>query len=299
MPTEARGMPTQRDVHSPLLRLCAERDTMTFAEAFRLLRGYFEITEKEFEERVPSGERRFHDRIRWAKTYLVGAGLLEGVSRGVFRITELGNRALDSGENINEYIRMLSSSSVEESESSVQNFEAASDGTPDEILRAAHDEITAALASELLEEVLSSSPAFFERLIVKLLLAMSYGSGLEDAGRVLGRSGDGGVDGVINQDPLGVNRIYVQAKRYSGDNSVGPDAINSFSGALKRKKSSKGIFFTTSSFTSGAVEAAKDLGIALVDGRKLAQLMIHYGLGCRVSQKLEIKRLDENFFSED
>lgn len=292
-------IPKQKEVHLPLLRLCAERDVVTFSEAFQLLRGHFEVTDEEFEERVPSGGRRFHDRIRWAKTYLVGAGLLENVSRGVFRITELGNRALDSGENINEYIRTLSSPSVEESESSAQNFEAAIDGTPEEILRAAHNEITAALANELLEGVISSSPAFFERLIVKLLLAMDYGSGLEGAGLVLGKSGDGGVDGVINQDPLGVDQIYVQAKRYASNHSVGPDAINSFSGALNRRKSSKGIFFTTSSFTSGAADAAKDLRIALVDGQKLAQLMIRYGVGCRVEDTLEIKKVDEDFFSED
>lgn len=292
-------IPKQSEVHFPLLKLCAERDTMTFSEAFRLLRGYFEVTEEEFEERVPSGGRRFHDRIRWARTYLVGAGLLEGVSRGVFKITELGRRALASGEGINEYIRMLSSSSVEESESSMQNFEAAGDGTPDEILRAAHNEITAALASELLEEVLSSSSAFFERLIVKLLLAMDYGGGFEGAGRTLGRSGDGGVDGVIDRDALGIDQIYMQAKRYAADNLIQPKHIREFRGAMELKQTKKGVFFATSEFTKQARQEAEQIGIRLVNGKELADLMIRYNIGCRVEDTLEIKKLDEDFFSED
>lgn len=293
-------IPKQWQVYSPLLQRCAERDTMTFSEAFELLRVDFEVTEEEFEERVSSGGRRFHDRIRWAKTYLIGAGLLAVESRGVFRITELGKRALDSGEIINnEYIRRLSSSSVEESESSAQNFEAARDGTPGEILRAAHSEITAALTSELLEEVRSSSSAFFERLIVKLLLAMDYGGGFEGAGRVLGRSGDGGVDGVIDRDALGIDQIYMQAKRYAADNLIQPKHIREFRGAMELKQTKKGVFFTTSEFTKQARQEAEQIGIRLVNGKELADLMIRYNIGCRVEDTIKIKKLDEDFFSED
>ncbi|MCP1539364.1 restriction endonuclease [Methylorubrum extorquens] len=166
-------------------------------------------------------------------------------------------------------------------------------------MRAAGRQLDAALASDLLQRVAADTPAFFESLVVRLLIAMGYGGAVTDLGRVLvGRPGEGGVDGVIDQDPLGLDRIYVQAKRYAVDNSVGASAIRDFFGSLDRFKATKGLFVTTSSFTSSARETADLLSkrIVLIDGQQLARLMIRHGVGCRVEETLTIKTLDEEFF---
>jgi len=170
--------------------------------------------------------------------------------------------------------------------------------TPDEIMRAAHKQIDAALAQELLERILAAPPEFFERLVVRLLLKMGYGGSAADAGRALGRSGDDGVDGVIDQDALGLDRVYVQAKRYANGNNIGAGAIRDFFGSLDRHKASKGLFVTTSTFSPGARETADFLSkrIVLLDGDQLTRLMIRYSIGCRVEDTLHIKKVDEDFF---
>jgi restriction system protein len=176
----------------------------------------------------------------------------------------------------------------------------ASTNTPDESLQAAHKKLDAALASNLLDFVRTASPVFFENLIVDLLIAMGYGGTSENAGRALGQSGDNGVDGVIDQDPLGVDQIYLQAKRYGSTNSVGAGDIRDFYGALSIKKATKGIFVTTSYFTPAADQTARDLGsrIVLIDGPQLAKLMIKYNIGCRDKDVLHIKQIDEGYFDE-
>jgi restriction system protein len=170
--------------------------------------------------------------------------------------------------------------------------------TPDEALRRAHGAITGALAAELLDRVRKATPAFFEKLIVELLLAMGYGGTSEEAGRALGQSGDDGVDGVIDQDPLGVDQIFVQAKRYGEGNNIGAGAIRDFYGALSFKKAHKGIFVTTSAFSSAAIDTARGLGsrIVLIDGLQLTKLMIRYNVGCRDEDVLHLKKVDEDFF---
>jgi len=170
--------------------------------------------------------------------------------------------------------------------------------TPDEIMRKAYERINTAIAYELLDKVREATPLFFERLIVELLLAMNYGGSAEDAGRNLGQSGDGGVDGVINQDPLGVDQIYVQAKRYKEGNNIGAGAIRDFFGALNIKRASKGIFVTTSDFSKSAHETAAALGsrIVLINGIRFAKLMVKYDIACRTEDVLKIKKIDEDFF---
>ena len=170
--------------------------------------------------------------------------------------------------------------------------------TPDEALRRAHSAITGALSADLLDRVQKAPPAFFERLIVDLLLAMGYGGTSEERWRALGQSGDDGVDGVIDQDPLGVDQIYVQAKRYSEGNNIGAGAMRDFFGALSLKKAQKGIFVTTSAFSPAAVQTARDLGsrIVLIDGLQLTKLMIRYNVGCRDEEVLHLKKIDEDFF---
>jgi restriction system protein len=169
--------------------------------------------------------------------------------------------------------------------------------TPDDGMRAAQRQLESELARDLLDRIVASTPAFFERLVIKLLTAMGYGGTTANAARALGKSGDGGVDGVIDQDPLGLDRIYVQAKRY-GENSVGAGAIRDFFGALDQFKAAKGLFMTTSSFSEAARRTAKDMSkrIVLIDGQELTRTMIQYGVGCRIEETLYIKRLDEEFF---
>jgi restriction system protein len=165
-------------------------------------------------------------------------------------------------------------------------------------MRAAQQVLEGQLGNELLDRILAAAPDFFERLVVKLLTAMGYGGSTADAARALGKSGDGGVDGVIDQDSLGLDRIYVQAKRYNRDNAVGSGAIRDFFGSLDRFKAAKGLFVTTSSFTASARETAEFLSkrLVLVDGIQLAKLMIRHGVGCRVEETLYIKHIDEEFF---
>jgi restriction system protein len=175
-----------------------------------------------------------------------------------------------------------------------------SDATPDETLRLAHRQINLALGADLLERVRAASPKFFEDVIVSLLLAMGYGGSEQDAARALGRTGDNGVDGVVDQDPLGVDQIYVQAKRYALGNTISASEIRDFFGALNLKKAQKGIFFTTSTFSPSAVQTARDLStrIVLIDGEQLSNLMIKYGVGCRTEEVLYLKKIDDEFFEE-
>ena len=165
-------------------------------------------------------------------------------------------------------------------------------------MRAAQRQLQDEIALELLERILAAPPDFFERLVVRMLTSMGYGGATVDAARALGRSGDGGVDGVIDQDALGLDRIYVQAKRYAFDNLVGAGPIRDFFGSLDRFKAAKGLFVTTSGFTPAARETAEFLSkrIVLIDGRQLTKLMIRYGVGCRVEETLYIHRVDEEFF---
>lgn len=165
-------------------------------------------------------------------------------------------------------------------------------------MRRAHSQIERELAEEMLEKILAAPPAFFEQLVVNLVTAMGYGGSVADAGQALGQSGDGGVDGVINEDALGLDRIYVQAKRYKDGNVVGPGAIRDFFGALDQFKAGKGLFVTTSTFSASAVKTTEGLSkrIVLVDGTRLAKLMIQYDVGCRVEETMAIKRIDEDFF---
>ena len=270
----------------------------------------FGLTADERAALLPSGKQTtFANRVNWAKSYLKQAGLVEITRRGQFRITDRGRTSLaDKAATIN-------SSYLEQFED-FQNFrDRAHDGetttataktadlpepasTPDESLRRAHSAITSALSADLLDRVQKATPTFFERLIVDLLLAMGYGGTSEEAGRALGQSGDDGVDGVIDQDPLGVDQIYVQAKRYSEGNNIGAGAIRDFFGALSLKKAQKGIFVTTSAFSSAAAQTARDLGsrIVLIDGIQLAKLMIRYNVGCRDEEVLHLKKIDEDFF---
>ena len=264
------------------------------------------LTEGELSELLPSGKQTtFANRVNWAKSYLGKAGLIRLTKRAHFEISDRGRSVLAKPPPaIN--IKFL------ESFPEFKAFREAADATPttaqvaltnskelapDELIRSASAELQQSLGAELLAKILAAPPDFFERLVVQLLIAMGYGGSAIEAGKALGKSGDGGVDGVIDQDALGLDRIYVQAKRYT-DSKVSSGEIRDFFGSLDRFKANKGLFVTTSTFSPAARETAEMLSkrIVLVDGPLLTRLMIRFDIGCRVEETIYIKALDEDFF---
>ncbi|MDF2369926.1 MAG: restriction endonuclease [Rhizobiaceae bacterium] len=301
-------IPDYQSLMLPVLQ-SAEKDAVQTKDVIARLAEQLGLSPEECAELLPSGKQRtFDNRVHWAKTYLKQAGLLSYPKRSFFVATQEGrkvlsqspdridNKFLDQYEAFQEFKSRKGSSNSSE----IAPLEAPveQDATPDEILRAAHSQINSALAADLLERVRTASPQFFENLIVDLLLAMGYGGTSEDAARALGQSGDNGIDGVVDQDPLGVDQIYIQAKRYAESNNIGAGDIRDFFGALNLKKAQKGIFFTTSAFSSSATQTAKDLGmrIVLIDGNQLTKLMIRYNIGCRLEETVHLKRVDDEFF---
>jgi restriction system protein len=264
------------------------------------------LTETELSELLPSGKQTtFANRVNWAKSYLGKAGLIRLTRRAHFEISERGQTVLaNPPQTIN--IKFLESfpefrafkeatdASATAPQTEPTNFKQLA---PDEVIRSESDELQKALGAELLAKILASPPDFFERLVVQLLIAMGYGGSAIEAGKALGKSGDGGVDGVIDQDALGLDRIYVQAKRYA-DSKVSSGEIRDFFGSLDRFKANKGLFVTTSTFSPAARETADLLSkrIVLIDGPLLSRLMIRFDIGCRVEEVIHIKTLDEDFF---
>ncbi len=300
-------IPDYQTLMRPVLE-CAAGGEVRGADAVERLAQKFNLTDEERAMLLPSGKQtRFSNRVNWARSYLKQASLVENTRRGHYRLTERGRAALaDVNARINnayldrfeEFQQFRSRTREEASAPGIQAVLPEAAATPDEALREAHGRITAALSVDLLERVRSARPAFFEKLIVDLLLAMGYGGTVEDAGRALGQSGDDGIDGVIDQDPLGVDQIYLQAKRYAEGSNIGAAAIRDFYGALSLRKAHKGIFVTTSGFSPSAIQTARDLGsrIVLIDGTQLARLMLRYNVGCRDEEILHLKKIDEDFF---
>ena len=299
-------IPDYQALMRPVLE-CAASGEVRISDVVDRLADNCQLTDEERNELLPSGKQtRFSNRVHWAKSFLEQAGLVKATRRAHFVITDRGKEALKDNKEINasylekypEFQKFRSRTMEDDALEWLQSREVEDTATPDEVLRAAYKKINAALAAELLDRVRAAPPNFFEHLIVELLLAMGYGGTWKDAGRALGRSGDDGVDGVIDQDPLGVDQIYVQAKRYAEGNNIGSGAIRDFFGALSLKKASKGIFVTTSSFSPSAIQTARDRGsrIVLIDGIDLARLLIRYNIGCRDEEVIHLKKIDEGFF---
>lgn len=304
-------IPDYQSLMLPVLRLSNPYE-IKISDAVERLAEELKLTEEERGELLPSGRQTtFSNRVHWAKTYLKQAGLVEVTRRGYFRVTQRGREVLDNGLSridvtyLNQFpeFRAFRERTAEDDGRggevvSKSSAELGSAMTPDDQIRAASRAIHDALGLEILDRIMTASPSFFERAIVALLLAMGYGGAAKEAGRAIGRAGDDGVDGVIDQDMLGLDRVYVQAKRYQRDSSVGPAAIRDFFGSLDMHKATKGLFVTTSTFSKSASETAERLGkrIVLIDGPTLAGLMIRFNVGCRSEETIEIKRLDEEFF---
>lgn len=312
-------IPDYQTLMLPLLKHVADGRIYAIRDVAQSLARDIGLAQAELEELLPSGRQTvFANRVHWAKTYLTQAKLLETTARGQFRITErglvvlserhqkVGVTLLDQFPEFREFkLRSRQSqtrgSLAEETDVPSHLGQATELATPDEVLRSTIAQIESALAAELLTRILAAPPAFFEELIVTLLLRMGYGGSREDAGRAVGRSGDGGIDGVIDQDPLGLDRVYLQAKRFKLDTPVSEPDIRAFSGSLGGAKASKGVFVTTSSFTRPAREFADrhPFKLVLIDGTQLTQLMIRYSVGVRNLESFWIRKVDEDFFGND
>lgn len=304
-------IPDYQSLMRPVLE-CARNEARKISDVVEEIADRLDLSEEERQQMLPSGKQTtITNRIHWSRSYMKQAGLVRNIRRGWYELTDRGRSILDDPsisltskylEQFDEFQEFKSRGNGRDidEETVVELASETLNNTPDENLQSAHKKLDATLAANLLENVRLASPMFFENLIVDLFVAMGYGGTSEDAGRALGQSGDKGVDGVIDQDPLGVDQIYLQAKRYGPTNSVGSGDIRDFYGALSIKKAVKGIFVTTSHFTSGAKQTVKDLGsrIVLIDGPQLAKLMIKYHIGCRDKDVLHIKQLDEGYFDE-
>lgn len=305
------AIPDYQSLMLPVLRLAAE-GPVRVPKAADILAVQLALTEAEKEEMLPSGRQRLlHNRLHWAKFYMSKAGLLDSPARGVFvasasgkdllatRPTSITIERLKSYPSFAEFYTGAVASSLPQA-ATPQALPSGS-ATPEEQIDAAYSVLHSALKADLLERVLVQSPAFFEGVIVDLLVSMGYGGSHASAALRLGRTGDGGVDGVIDEDRLGLDRIYVQAKRYGTTSSVGRPEVQGFVGSLVGLGATKGVFVTTSTFSIPAIDYVRHLPqrVILIDGTRLTELMVEHGVGVRVSRSVVIKRVDEEFFSPD
>ena len=270
------------------------------------------VTLEERQQELLSGSHIYNDRISWACTYLKKATLIENTKRACYRVTEEGKRILSNPPAVLDnrflcrfpsfqtfYRRKTTDNDASDSSSQISLETLETNETPNDRIKRAHSELNNKLAEELLAEIMAKDSDFFEELVVKLLLKMGYGGSASDSGFKTKRTNDGGIDGVIREDKLGFDQIYIQAKRWDPETSISRPEIQKFSGALQEVKASKGLFITTAKFSDGAKTSAERQRIVLVDGNRLTKLMIEYNVGVSTVAKYEIKAIDSDFFSNE
>ena len=299
-------IPDFQTVMRPLLARVQDGQEHRNRDLVDALAAEFNLTDVERKELLPSGQQEvFANRCGWAKTYLKIAGLVESTARGVFRITERGKESSANPERID--LKVLRAEPAYAAAQARKGGHAepvpadspAESKTPEEAMEDSYQTIREGLGSDLLQRLKTGSPAFFERLVVELLVKMGYGGSRIDAGKAIGRSGDEGVDGIINEDRLGLDTIYIQAKRWEG--TVSRPEIQKFAGALQGFRAKKGIFITTSTFSREAVDYAAKIEskIVLIDGERLWSLMLDNGIGVTTVATYAIQRVDNDYFSEE
>lgn len=301
-------IPDYQTIMLPLLKIAGDKKEHSIREAIDHIGDLFKLSEVDRKEVLPSGRSYIIDnRVGWARTYLKKAGLLEDTRRSYFRITdkgvavlaksptEINIKFLQQFQEFNDF-RKKKDDGEEEQEQTIQEE---TSQTPQELLEYGYQKIKRDLAQELIESVKKASPRFFEQLVVELLLKMGYGGSLKDAGKAIGQSGDGGIDGIIKEDKLGLDVIYIQAKRW--ENVVGSKEIRNFVGSLVGQKANKGVFITTSGFTKDALEYVKTIThkVILMDGDMLSQLMIENNVGVSSVINYEVKKIDSDYFVEE
>lgn len=301
------AIPDYQTCMLPFLRYLSDGAEHTLRDAEESLSDHFKLTTAERAELLPSGQQGiFRNRIGWARTYLKKAALLESPKRGVFKITQRGQKTLASNparidvrylEQFPEFIDFMEMSKPENGAVAPAELPQ-SKTTPEEAIELTHQSLREQLAAELLGRILGCSPTFFEQLVVELLVKMGYGGSRRDAGERIGQTGDGGIDGIIKEDRLGLDTIFIQAKRWQG--SVGRPEIQKFVGALQGQRAKKGVFITTSSYTTEAADYVTriDTKVVLIDGKRLAGLMIDFDVGVAPAATYVVKRIDSDYFEE-
>jgi restriction system protein len=307
------AIPDYQAFMKPLLEFASDRQEHSIREAYERMAEHFELSDDDRSELLPSGRQAtYKNRVGWARTYLAKAGLLENTRRAHFRITDRGLEELQNGgdeistsylKKYDEFRDFQRASSrrknTEGTDAQAESTAARSSATPEEQMDRAYNELTEQLAGEVLTALHQASPSFFEQVVIELLVAMGYGGSRREAARQVGRSGDAGIDGIIKEDRLGLDAIYIQAKRWEG--AVGRPEIQKFVGALQGRRAHKGIFITASHFTSDAREYADQVQttVILLDGADLARLMIEHGVGVTAVGTYTLKRLDSDYFLEE
>lgn len=304
-------MYTHYDLMLPLLKLMHADDiTYSLKEAYTRLIHELNCSEKEINETMEDGRNVIFYRLQWTKTYLKKAGLIEYPERAHFKLSDLGRslnlnelnqidrKYLSKFDSFNQFRKNNSKLDKDQKQNFYQEVDVIPDElTPPEIITEQAKLLENDLKIELLNLIKNNSPQFFEKLVVDLLVAMGYGGSHKDAAQAIGKTNDGGIDGIISEDRLGLDKIYIQAKRW--DNTIGRPDIQQFKGALADQVAKKGVFITTSNFSREAIESAKKSGIVLIDGDKLTSLMIEFGLGVQIERSFHIYKIDQDRFDED
>ncbi len=300
------AIPDYESIMLPLLRLAGDKQRHKMSEVIERLAQGFSLSENERKELYPSGQqRRFDGRVGWARTYLKMSGLLDSPERGVLQITERGIQVLEASPKKlnNQYLERFPEfrefKGRKKKPGAVSIEPDVLKRTPEEILEDNYSEMYEGLIVDLLDKIKSGTPQFFESLVVHLLVKMGYGGSRKDAGEAIGRVGDGGIDGIIKEDKLGLDVIYIQAKRW--ENTVGRPVVQAFAGSLEGVRAKRGILITTSQFSAEARDYVKKIEkkIVLIDGAMLAKLMIDHNLGVSVVASYDIKKVDTDYFEED
>ncbi|TVP69069.1 MAG: restriction endonuclease [Leptolyngbya sp. LCM1.Bin17] len=299
-------IPDYQSIMLPLMKMAADGQEYSLREAIENLAQHFRLSDDERQEMLPSGRQAtFDNRVGWARTYLKKAGLLKSTRRGYFQITERGKTVIQSNppsiniKFLDQFDEFLEFRNVKREQSEIEDeSDLNQDNTPEENLESIIQGLNQDLASDLLEKIKTCSPSFFETLVIDVLVKMGYGGTRKDASKIVGRSGDGGIDGTINEDRLGLDIIYVQAKRW--ENPVGRPEIQKFAGALQGFRAKKGIFISSSSYTNEARDFVSriDSKIILIDGQTLAQYMIEFGVGVSTREIYQLKKIDFDYFTE-
>jgi restriction system protein len=304
------ALPDYQTLMLPCLKSVSKRDLSTVYDILADIQKEFALTEEQMAELLPSGlEPVIKNRVGWAVFYLMKAELLRRPSRGRYQITDTGKKAKISGDTINNAYLMQFDNFKKFVESSRKPKEKSKDvqevvienEDPRELFESSYEQFKSSICAELLSTVRTIDPRAFELLVIELLRRMGYGTqNIAESIRHTGKSGDGGIDGEIYQDVLGLDKIFIQAKRYKEGSSVGREDLQKFVGSLNERKSKKGIFITSSHFNENAREYTQrvDVSIALVDGKMLAELMYKHDLGVSPKKSLEIKEIDHDFFEE-
>ena len=308
-------IPDYQSLMLPLLKLVSDKQIHSIKDAIETLAKEFQLSEDDLNEWLPSkSQKTFYNRVYWAKAHLKMAGVIENLGKGQFKITNRGIQILKENpsfinikflnEKFEDYRNLISGYRKKEDKTTLSHEDIETDDlnlnqTPEEQIELGYQKIRTSLLIEILNKLKTVHPSFFEKIVVELLVKMGYGGSIQDAGKAIGKSGDEGIDGIIKEDKLGLDVIYVQAKRWEG--VVGRPELHKFVGALAGQGAKKGIFITTSNFTKEAelYTPKNESKIVLIDGERLSQYMIDYNLGVSIQNNYEIKKIDSDYFEEE